>query len=73
MQESGYIFGGVEGESIFIFLSRRLSFFSKPDVALFLLKCPLRAPNFLPPTPAMVVWNHMNERMIPKAPFWGVH
>jgi len=69
MHESGYIFDGVKGDIIFIFLSRRLSFFSKPDFCAIRTQMTTKSLKLSPQNPTMVVWNHMNESMISKDPF----
>jgi len=45
-------------------------FFSKPDLCVVRTKMTTKRFKLFPQTPTMVVWNHMNERMIPVAFLW---
>jgi hypothetical protein len=46
-------------------------FFSKPDFCVVRTQMTTKKFKLFPQTPTMVVWNHMNERMTPKALLWG--
>ena len=69
-RKSGYFFDGDEGESICVFLSRRLPFFSKSDFCVIRTQMITKISKLLLQAPAMMVKNHMSKRVIPGAPLW---
>ena len=47
-RRSGYFFDGGEGKSIFVFLSRQLPFYSKPDFCVICTQMTIKRPQFTP-------------------------